>query len=229
MLDKLAQTTLTNQKLKSTQFEQVHFAFFGIYFAVFALLAIAWLQSSVPLDFLFRDTFAVASAPVYYGLFSNLGIFLWLSSAAIMFFSTSILSVIDKQNKYYQFLLSFGSITLFLAMDDFFMLHERVFPRLLGVSEKVTFLAYGIIVIYSIFRFRRIIFNNNFKIFFIAVLFLFSSIAVDQILNSDQFLFKANDSYFFEDSLKLIGIVTWCFYFIKISAEKITFLNKLKS
>ena len=229
MLEKLAETMLTNQKSKSTQFEQVNFAFFGIYFVVFALLAIVWLQSSVPLDFLFRDTFAVASVPVYYGFFSNLGIFLWLSSAAIMFFSTSILSIIDKQNKCCQFLLSFGSITLFLAIDDFFMLHERVFPRFLGVSEKVTFLAYGIIVIYCIFRFRRIILNNNFKIFFMAVLFLFSSIAVDQTLNSDQFLFKANDTYFFEDSLKLIGTVTWCFYFIKVSAEKITSLSKLKS
>ena len=229
MLEKLSQTTLTNQESKSGQFKAVNFVFFGIYFVVFAMLATAWLQSNVSFDVLFRDTFAVASVPVYYGLFSNLGIFLWLSAAAIMFFSASILFVIGKPNKYRNFLLSFGSITLFLAMDDFFMLHERVFPRFLRISEKIIFIAYGIIVLYSIFRYRNIIFHNNFKIFFTAVLCLFLSIAVDQIINSDDFLLKANDTYFFEDSFKLIGIVTWCFYFIKVSLARIASLDQLRS
>jgi hypothetical protein len=226
MLCRLIQKNYKTQQLKSTQFNQINIVFCGIYLLMLLLLATAWLQSEVKFSVLFRDTFAVAEVPIYYGLFSNIGICLWVATGAILLFSAAILSNADKLSKYSNFFLSFGSLTLLLAIDDFFLLHERVFPWYLKVSEKITFMIYGIIVLYLIFRFRKIILQNNFKIFITAILFLSLSIAVDLSLSTDSFLFKVEDTYFFEDSLKLIGIVSWCFYFIKISGEKLILLFK---
>lgn len=221
MLEKLTKANHRIPRLKSTQFNQINIVFCGIYLLMLLLLATAWLQSEVQLSLLFRDTFAVASVPIYYGLFSNIGICLWVATGAILLFSAAILANADKLCKYCNFFLSFGSLTLLLAIDDFFMLHEKVFPRFLQVSEKITFIAYGIIILYCILKFRNIILHNHFQIFIIAILFLSFSIAVDLLLSSDSFLFKVDDTYFFEDSLKLIGIISWCFYFIKVSGEKL--------
>jgi hypothetical protein len=221
MLKKLAKISFRPQQSKNTSFKQVNIIFFGIYLLVFLMLIAAWLQSEVRLSVLFRDVFVAASVDPYYGLFSNIGIFLWSATAAILLFSGTVLFSVNRSHKYSQFLLSFGSLTLLLVIDDFFMLHEKVFPYYLKFSEKITFLAYGIITIYLLLKFRDIIFSNHFRIFFIAITFLFLSIAVDQILPTDSFIFKKDDAYFFEDSLKVIGIISWCFYFIKISGEQL--------
>ena len=226
MFNKLAKTNCRPQQLKSTQFKQVNIIFFGIYLLAFFMLIAAWLQSEVQLSVLFRDVFVAASVEPYYGLFSNIGIFLWSATAAILLFSGTVLFSVNKSHKYSKFLLSFGSLTLLLVIDDFFMLHEKAFPYYLKMSEKITFLAYGIIVIYLLLKFRDIIVSNHFAIFVIAISFLFLSIVIDQILPTDSFIFQKDDTYFFEDSLKLIGIISWCFYFIKISGEQVISLLK---
>ncbi len=227
MFDKLAKPSFRYIKSKSTQFKQINIIFFGIYFVAFLMLIAAWLQSKVQLSILFRDVFVAASVEPYYGLFSNIGIFLWSATAAILLFSGTILFSVNQSHKYSKFLLSFGSLTLLLVIDDFFMLHEKVFPYLFKISEKVTFIVYGIIIIYLLFKFRKIFIKKHFSIFLIALGFLFLSIAIDQILPTDSFTFKKDDAYFFEDSLKFIGIISWCFYFIKISGEQIILLLKV--
>ena len=229
MSNKLAKTSSRTQQLKNTQFKQVNILFFGIYLVAFFMLIAAWLQSEVQLSVLFRDVFATASVEPYYGLFSNIGIFLWFGTAAILLFSGTILFSVNKSHKYSKFLLSFGCLTFLLVIDDFFMLHEKVFPDFLKISEKKTFLAYGIIIIYLLLKFRDTIFDNHFTVFVIAISLLFLSITVDQILPASSFIFKQDDIYFFEDSLKLIGIISWCFYFIKISGEQVILLLKMQN
>ncbi|WP_414624361.1 hypothetical protein [Calothrix sp. CCY 0018] len=226
MFNKLAKTNCRPQQLKSTQFKQANIIFFGIYLLAFFMLLAAWLQSEVQFSVLFRDVFVAASVEPYYGLFSNIGIFLWSATAAILLFSGTVLFSVKQSHKYSKFLLSFGSFTLLLVIDDFFMLHEKIFPYYLKISEKMTFLAYGIIFIYLVLKFRDTILDNHFTIFAIAISFLFLSITVDQILPTDSFIFQKDDTYFFEDSLKLIGIISWCFYFIKISGEQVISLLK---
>ncbi|MGB3756369.1 MAG: hypothetical protein WBA07_08355 [Rivularia sp. (in: cyanobacteria)] len=225
MLNKLARKSCRPQQLKS-QFKQVNIIFFGIYLLAFFMLIAAWLQSEVRLSVLFRDVFVAASVESYYGLFSNLGIFLWSATAAILLFSGTVLLNVNRSHKYSKFLLSFGSLTLLLVIDDFLMLHEKVFPYYLKISEKITFLAYGIIVLFLLLKFRDIIFSNHLRIFIIAISFLFLSITIDQMLPTNSFIFQQDDTYFFEDSLKLIGIISWCFYFIKISGEQVISLLK---
>ncbi len=224
---KLSKTSFRPQKSKITPFEQVNIIFFGIYLLAFLMLIAAWLQSEVRLSVLFGDVFVAASVQPYYGLFSNIGIFLWSATAAILLFSGTVLLSVHRTHKYSKFLLSFGSLTLLLVIDDFFMLHEKVLPYFFNISEKVIFIIYGIIIIYSFFQFRNIIFKNHFPTFVIAIGFLFLSIVIDQILPTNTFIFKKGDTYFFEDSLKLIGIISWCFYFIKISGEQVISLLKM--
>ncbi|MEM1391909.1 MAG: hypothetical protein AAGG00_01165 [Cyanobacteria bacterium P01_H01_bin.150] len=229
MNDKLVKLKFNNKNLKKIQLKQKNIISvipFAIYFSAFAMLVAAWLQPKVSFSILFRDVFVAASVQPYYGLFSNIGIFLWSATAAILLFCGTVLISINKKPKHSKFMLSFGCFTLFLTMDDFFMLHERVFPALLGIPEKLTFLVYTIIAAYCLFKFRKIIYNSYYIIFFAAILFLFLSIIVDQVIPSSSYLFKAGDSYFFEDSFKFIGIISWCFYFIKVSGEQIISLLK---
>ncbi|AFY56487.1 hypothetical protein Riv7116_4048 [Rivularia sp. PCC 7116] len=226
MNNKLLKPNFGDKQLQTTRLKQTNIIPFTIYLVAFVMLLIAWLQPAVSFSILFRDVFVAASVKPYYGLFSNIGIFLWSATAAILLFCGTVLINVNKNHKYSKFLLSFGSLTLLLALDDFFMLHETVFPVLLKISEKVTFLAYAIITAYCLFKFRKIIFNSYFTIFIIAITFLLLSIIVDQLIPASSYLFKVDDGYFFEDSLKFIGIISWCFYFIKISGEQIISLSK---
>ncbi|MBV6625331.1 MAG: hypothetical protein KI793_20785 [Rivularia sp. (in: Bacteria)] len=226
MNNKSVKANFRHKQLQTTGFSQINIILFGIYLAAFIMLLAAWLQPKVSFSVLFRDVFVAASVKPYYGLFSNIGIFLWSATAAILLFCGTVLIYANRNHKYSKFLLSFGGLTLLLALDDFFMLHEAVFPALLNISEKVTFLVYAILTAYCLFKFRKIIYNSSYTFFIIAIFFLFLSILVDQLIPSSSYLFKAGDSYFFEDSLKFIGIITWCFYFIKISGEQIISLSK---
>ncbi len=106
MFNKLAKINFRPQQLKTTQFKQVNIIFFGIYILAFFMLIAAWLQSEVRLSVLFRDVFVAASVEPYYGLFSNIGIFLWSATAAILLFSGTVLFNVNRNpinilNSYY--------------------------------------------------------------------------------------------------------------------------------
>ncbi|ESA37264.1 hypothetical protein N836_03965 [Leptolyngbya sp. Heron Island J] len=206
----------------------------GIYLLVIALIVLIWLQPLISPEILLRDVFTLADVPPYYGLLSNCGVFLWCITASVNLFSAVILSYAKREREFSLLLLFFGLISLILMLDDGLLLHESVVPKILenilsyDTAETLLPLAYGSAMIYSLLRFHKTIRNTDYKFLFLALLFLFSSLVVDHLIplpDGRKYWLRDGENFLIEDGLKLLGIVTWAFYFIQTSFSRIVSLT----
>jgi hypothetical protein len=105
------------------------------------------------------------------------------------------------------FLFWSGLITSVLLLDDFFLLHDALIPRYLGLSEKVIFLGYGMVTASYLLRFRRIVLHSDYAVVVALAAFAFS-IFIDAFQSS----WPSPWRILFEDGIKLLGIVSWSTY-----------------
>lgn len=113
---------------------------------------------------------------------SDLGIILWCVSATVCFFAAVLLRN-NQQHQACQFLVYSALLTAYLLFDDFFELHERYFPKLLNIDEKIIYIILGIATAILVIRFRQIILRTNYIVMLMALGFLTISVAADGILN----------------------------------------------
>lgn len=103
------------------------------------VLAAVLLQPFAEPKWMFLDTLAAAEyAPdcchVYYGLVSNLGLLLWSGTAAVCLLAGLVFLSVDRRDPFTLFALSAGLLTGWIAIDDMFLVHEKVLPAL-GVPQ----------------------------------------------------------------------------------------------
>jgi hypothetical protein len=179
-----------------------------IYYAVaFILLLIVGSQSYVSIEYLTRDATIVSGGKFYAGLFSNVGLFIWCSTAVVNLFGFTLLKKQgSKLNR--SFLLFASLISFVLFLDDFLLLHELIFPRYLGISENFFVLLYPLMLLSFTVYFARIIISTQVVVYTSALFFLALSMGLDKIVPQISSL-----SYLFEDGFKLLGITGWCSYF----------------
>lgn len=166
-----------------------------------------------------------ATTNPFVGVVSNIGILFWCISASICFFSFAILQKIQKidskrwSNLSY-FLFFSGLITSILLLDDLFLVHESIVPKLLNISQKVTYSFYAAAIFCWILRFRKTIFKTEWKILFLAFLFFGFSMVMDEFIPSISIyltgLSEQDSQFLFEDGFKLFGIVSWLAYFVRV-------------
>jgi hypothetical protein len=172
-------------------------------------------QTVVPVHHLTRDPAAVMDAPMYTGLLSNIGVLLWCAAAAICFFGYTLFQGSSIRGTSLFFLCS-GFISLMLLTDDFFMLHEAVFPKILSfmekdTAEKTVFAFYGITLMAYLFYLRRFILaNTDFILLVTAFIFFGLSVMIDV---ADMTFGDDYDGNIYEDGTKFLGIVSWITYF----------------
>jgi len=162
----------------------------------------------IPIASFTRDPTVVLGGPSYVGFISNIGMLFWAFAAAICLFS----SVIHKQGNTQttsQFLLYSGLLTLWLLLDDMFMLHDSFLPNHLMIPEKLVYLGYVIIVAAYLVKFRTVILNHEYVILLFAFCFFALSVLADLLLAQQGIVFL------FEDGFKLFGIVTWFIFFFR--------------
>jgi hypothetical protein len=182
--------------------------FLGILVPAAALLALVWLQPWVPVAYLVRDPLAVArEAPkccsVYYGVISNLGVMLWMAAAAICLFTALMAYTARAGSARTGFFLAGGLFTLWLGMDDFFLVHEEVLPQF-GIPQIVTYAVYAAIGLVYLIAAWRFILTSRVSLFLIAGLALAGSMGLDALVASEAPLWV-----FLEDALKFVGIAFW--------------------
>lgn len=173
------------------------------------LIGGVWLLhvwKDIPVGKLLRDPLVVAGAPPYYGIISQVGIFLWSAAAAICLFSAKALSSLCADMELRRFLFVSGILTLFLGLDDAFLLHDDVLPRI-GIRERIVYLGYALTVSYYLIRFRWTILKSEYILLGMALFSFALSIAVDR------FQFEDTAGRLLEDGAKLVGIVSWLAYF----------------
>ena len=77
-----------------------------------------------------------------------------------------------------------GLISLVLLLDDFFMFDEYIYPIYLGINEKAVLIVYGMLILFYLVNFRKIIRNTEFLFILLAVLFFALSVVVDLLPES---------------------------------------------
>ena len=120
------------------------------------LILLALLQPWVTLDEAFRDTQLIAfklkdsNLIPLAGFVSNFGIMAWVAGGAIAGFTATMLEV----GPFKGLLNALAMLTFCLALDDFFVLHERVGPRFFGINELAFFVAYAAAFLAILSRYR---------------------------------------------------------------------------
>lgn len=175
----------------------------GIVF-VLSSLYLAHL-GDVPLGHLLRDTTAVLNAPVYIGLISNVNSLIWCASAAVCFFAFAALKA-RRQKALQRFILASALIGTIFLIDDFFRFHEEVFPKYLGIEEKVVMAAIGLSVAVYLLIYSRFLLKLEYLLLGAAFAFIGFSVVIDLLP------FKIPFRYVIEDGSKFLGAITWLLF-----------------
>ena len=165
----------------------------------------------VRLEIFTRDMFAVAEVPVYTGIISNLGVSLWMATACVCAFSCFAGSRAKETGSLRGMLLFAAAFNFILMIDDFFMLHESIFPLELGVPEKYIFLVYILVAFFFLVLYWRQFLNSRIWILVIA----FTGFALSILIDSSYLISETLDwrIVVFENYFKLVGVGSWFIYF----------------
>lgn len=162
----------------------------------------------VPAPHLLRDFAAVGELPAYTGLFSQLGLFLWSGSLALLLFSRSL--AVRDYPEWTSFLNYLSALTLLLLLDDAFMFHERVLPDRVG--DLFTALLYGGSVAVLILLFYDRLLQSPYPLLVSALACLGFAVLFDLVPGPERFI-SPTLCYVLEDGVKLIGIFLWASYY----------------
>ena len=150
-----------------------------------------------------RDPAQQSGQSSFLGFLSNIGVSLWISSAAICFFSALTYKVIDDGG-HKELLLLVGILSIVLSIDDFFMIHDNY------IGQEPCYLAYAFVAGALLVRhFKRIMEIDGFS-FLGAGLLLALSILTDLIQGDIPLRYVYTQVI--EEGFKFVGGATW-FYF----------------
>jgi len=156
-----------------------------------------------------RDVAQQSGASSFLGFLSNIGIWLWVSSGAICFFSF-ITNTIEVDTNRQKLLLLTGTFSIILAVDDFFMIHDRY------INQYLCYVIYGILAaVILLFHQKTIIKIEGFA-FILAGFLLALSISTDIFQNILPIDYKYVQ--IFEEGFKFVGAATWLYFNSKVAS-----------
>lgn len=170
------------------------------------------VATGTPMAQLTRDPAATTGAKFYIGLLSNVGALLWCATVTTCLLGWAALRKTPQHREVAAFLRGAGILVSFLGLDDFFMLHEVVYPRL-GLEEGAVVALYGAGLSGLVLRFRLVILESELLLLLIGAALFVVSVLVDGFVP---------DSTAFEDIPKAAAVLIWLSYFWRLSLERIT-------
>ncbi len=176
----------------------------------FSLSLIGLKSAGFQIIEILRDPAQQSGASSFLGFLSNIGIWLWISSAAISFFFAMTNNIFGRKNLKGLLFLT-GMLSILLAVDDFFMIHDRY------VNQNICYLIYAILLGSLFIRhFKMIIAIDGFA-FLSTGIFLASSIFTDLI----QARIPLNYEYtqVIEEGFKFIGAATWLYFNCRVASS----------
>ena len=164
-------------------------------------VALIWSDAEgISAKFVLRDLAQSCDAPLGKGFLSSVGYLLWMAAAAIALFAASTRqiqgSVVNRQ-----FAFRGGGFSLWLCLDDMFLVHDRY------LGEAFLYVTYAVFTGLLLFRFRGPLRRFGGDSFLLAVVLLGASVLTDAL----QGLWP--DSYetvqIVEEGFKFLGIAAW--------------------
>lgn len=180
------------------------------------LIAIGGATGYLDFRSLMADATAVGELHPFTGAMSNLGVLLWWTAATVSLFAAAVVGRRDETGAS-RFLLSAGLLSVCLAVDDLFLIHETL-DRGWGIPEEVVFAALGLAVGLHLFVFRRLIRHTSYGLLIVALVMLGASVAMDTIFHP-WVRPLGHWEFFLEDGAKWLGIVSWCAYYTSASLQ----------
>ncbi|MBE0682504.1 MAG: hypothetical protein IH589_11375 [Anaerolineales bacterium] len=170
-----------------------------------------------PIWKLAKDPAYVMRFPSYIGMLSNWSVMLWTIAAAICLFGAVILKQNAVSSDTVVFIAVSGLLNLVLAVDDLFLLHDWVLPKMFDVPEMFFYLLYALtfLLYLSFFTFR--ILKYDYLLFGAGLILLALSRSLGRIAFFGQFMTTG-------DMLKYFGIVFWLAFFYRTVLQEINAL-----
>jgi hypothetical protein len=163
---------------------------------------------------LLRDPAASYDFVPWAGVFSHLGVLALTITGAILVFAAVVWQHPARERP---IMIYAGLMSLWLALDDLFMLHEGVFPRVTGAPEIVLLGTYVVLALGLMRMTGPQLFTMAFLGFWVATAFLAVMVISDQ--SSD---LASSISLLVEDGSKLCGYVVWSAFWIAYAARAVT-------
>ena len=176
------------------------------------------LASEITLRLLMQDATTVLGAPFYIGSLSMAGIIGWSLAVGVSIF-TAIASTGHAPRPWRSFLLAMGGLTALLLVDDAYLLHDEIVPQYVGVRGELVGIAYVILTVFILYRFRNVVRQSNYILLGAALTLLGVSAAVDVGSSALSDVLAGNAIFLGEDGTKLIGTWTWLAYLASVSRQ----------
>lgn len=171
---------------------------------LFAIGAITLALSTIDVSprLLFADPAAFVGEPFYLGMFSALSVIAWTAGASF----AAIGAMLAKGRPRILCALLAG-LSVWLALDDQFMLHESVGPSI-GIPQQAFFATYAGAVLAIAIGFRGLILRGSPLLTIAALSMLALSVAID-VMSDRSIYFAAPSLIVVEDGAKWIGAMLW--------------------
>jgi hypothetical protein len=169
-------------------------------------------QSGIGVEIFTMDPSAIAEIHPFYGIVSTIGVLLWTATASVCIFTYIALKDRLERNQK-KFLLFSALLTLYLLIDDAFLLHDFLVPYYLHIDQKYVVLLGLFLILAYLVGFFRMILRTEYVLIFLALVYFGLSVVMDYLSDYQ----GVEISYLLEDGFKLFGITTWFIYFFRTS------------
>jgi len=198
------------KRIFSTQRILSWFIFAAVPALLFYGIAIEVLSSAgFSLKDIIRDPAQQTGQSSFLGFVSNVGVWLWVCSGAVCLFSAR-LGGFSADQKQKQLLMLIGLFSLILAVDDFFLLHDRYLP------QRPVFIVYAVFALTLLVRYFRNIMEIEGFAFLSAGGLLALSIFVD--LNQRKIPFDYGQVQTVEEGFKFVGAASWLYFSYRLAS-----------
>jgi hypothetical protein len=155
-----------------------------------ALYAISLVWSSaegIDLQLVVRDLAQTCDAPLGLGFISSVGYLLWMAAAAIALFAAGS-GQIRGPVAWRQFAFCGGGFSLWLCLDDMFLVHDRY------LGEATLYITYTVFSVLLLVCFRKPLRRFGGDSFLLSVLLLGGSVLIDALQNYLPFPLQRSNS-----------------------------------
>lgn len=171
---------------------------------LFGLMSVGFTSMEI-----LRDPAQQTGASSFIGFLSNIGNWLWVSSAAICFFTISTSNYrLSKDHKELIFLA--GMLSILLAIDDFFLIHDRY------INQNICYLFYAFFAGALLIRqFKLILKIEAFALLLSGSLLALSILA--DLIQSD-IPIHYHYTQILEEGFKFMGAATWLYFTSRVAS-----------
>lgn len=169
--------------------------------AILYWIALSWSAAEgISAKMVLRDLAQACSAPLGKGFLSSVGYLLWMAAASIALFA-AFTGQIKGSAVNRQFAFCGGGFSLWLCLDDMFLVHDRY------LGETFLYVTYAVFTGLLLLRFRAPLQRFGGDSFLLSVCLLGASVLIDMFQGAFPASYETVQIY--EEGAKFLGIAAW--------------------